>query len=72
MALLLDRIYRLPWPGLDDRRRVVGYAFGIAGVALMVWGSPRSTHPADNIWPHKAVTNLLRTIRFRHPISWAV
>ena len=38
-AVLLGRFYRLPWPGLDDRpARMVGYAFGVVGIALMIWG----------------------------------
>jgi protein-S-isoprenylcysteine O-methyltransferase Ste14 len=65
-ALLLNRIYRLPWPGLDDRpARVVGYAFGVAGVALMVWGLATLHSARTNIWPHKAADRLITHGPFR-------
>ena len=38
-AAVLDRVYPLPWPGLDDLpARIIGYGFGVAGLALMAWG----------------------------------
>ena len=65
-ALLVNRIYRLPWPGLDDRpARVVGYAFGVAGVALMVWGLATLHSARTNIWPHKAADRLITHGPFR-------
>ena len=64
-ALLLNRIYRLPWPGLDDRPGVVGYAFGVAGVALMVWGLATLHSARTNIWPHKAADRLITHGPFR-------
>jgi protein-S-isoprenylcysteine O-methyltransferase Ste14 len=39
-GLLLGRVYSLPWPGLDDAAAAaVGYGFGLAGTALLAWGS---------------------------------
>jgi protein-S-isoprenylcysteine O-methyltransferase Ste14 len=65
-ALLLHRLYPLAWPGLDDRpARVVGYGFGTAGVALMIWGLATLYAARTNIWPHKAADRLITHGPFR-------
>ncbi len=39
LAMLAARIYPLPWPGVDDTpARIIGYGFGVIGLALMGWG----------------------------------
>jgi len=39
-GLLLGWAAPLPWPGLDDTAAAaIGYGFGLAGSALLVWGS---------------------------------
>jgi protein-S-isoprenylcysteine O-methyltransferase Ste14 len=65
-ALALGRVYQLPWPGLDDRpARIVGYAIGIAGVALMLWGLTTLRRAGTNVWPHKAADRLVTEGPFR-------
>ena len=65
-AFLLARLYPLTWPGLDDRpARVVGYGFGIAGVALMIWGLATLYSARTNVWPHKAADHLITHGPFR-------
>ena len=65
-ALLLGRIFPLAWPGLDDAgARVVGYAFGLAGLALTAWGLVTLYHAKTNILPHKGADRLVTEGAFR-------
>jgi protein-S-isoprenylcysteine O-methyltransferase Ste14 len=65
-AVLLGRFYRLPWPGLDDRpARMVGYGFGVAGIALMIWGLATLYRARTNVWPHKGADRLITHGPFR-------
>jgi protein-S-isoprenylcysteine O-methyltransferase Ste14 len=65
-AVLLGRFYRLPWPGLDDRpARMVGYAFGVVGIALMIWGLATLYQAKTNVWPHKGADRLITHGPFR-------
>jgi protein-S-isoprenylcysteine O-methyltransferase Ste14 len=65
-ALLLTRIYPLAWPGLDDTpARVVGYAFGLAGLALTVWGFLTLYRAKTNILPHRGADHLVTEGAFR-------
>jgi protein-S-isoprenylcysteine O-methyltransferase Ste14 len=66
VALLLGRMHPLAWPGLDDTgARVVGYAFGLAGLALTVWGLLTLYRANTNILPHKAADRLITEGAFR-------
>ena len=52
--LLLGRMFPLPWPGLDDTAaRVVGYGFGLAGLALTCWGLLTLSRARTNILPRQ-------------------
>ena len=65
-ALLLARMFPLAWPGLDERRaRVVGYAFGLAGLALTCWGLVTLYRARTNILPHKGADRLVTEGAFR-------
>jgi protein-S-isoprenylcysteine O-methyltransferase Ste14 len=65
-ALLLARIFPLAWPGLDDMgARVLGYAFGLAGLALTSWGLVTLYRARTNILPHKAADRLVVEGAFR-------
>ena len=65
-GIALRRLYPLAWPGLNDRgARMVGYAFGIAGLALMAWGLLTLYRARTNVWPHKAADRLITTGPFR-------
>src|SRR5262245_12858171 len=66
VGIALGRFYRLPWPGLNDRpARIVGYAFGVAGVALMIWGLATLVRAKTNVMPHKAADRLVMEGPFR-------
>jgi protein-S-isoprenylcysteine O-methyltransferase Ste14 len=62
----------LPWPGLDDLgARIVGLAFGAAGVALMAWGFLTLQRAGTTVMPHKGVERLVTDGAFsfrRNPI----
>jgi protein-S-isoprenylcysteine O-methyltransferase Ste14 len=65
-ALLLGRAFPLVWPGLDDAgARVVGYAFGLAGLALTAWGLVTLYRARTNILPHKGADRLVTEGAFR-------
>ena len=65
-ALLLGRAFPLAWPGLDDTgARVVGYAFGLAGLALTAWGLVTLYRARTNILPHKGADRLVTEGAFR-------
>ena len=62
----LGRIYHLPWPGLNDRpAKIVGYALGLAGLALMAWGLATLARARTNVMPHKAADKLVTDGPFR-------
>ena len=65
-ALLLARMFPLAWPGLDDTgAQVVGYAFGLAGLALTCWGLVTLYRARTNILPHKGADRLVTEGAFR-------
>jgi protein-S-isoprenylcysteine O-methyltransferase Ste14 len=65
-GVLLGRIYPLPWPGLDDLpARVVGYALGVAGLALMCWGLLSLRQARTTVLPHKRADRLVTHGAFR-------
>jgi protein-S-isoprenylcysteine O-methyltransferase Ste14 len=65
-AILLGRSFPLAWPGLDDLGgRVVGYAFGLVGVALTVWGFLTLYRARTNVLPHKGADRLVTEGAFR-------
>ena len=65
-ALLLGRVVPLAWPGLDDApARVVGYAFGLAGLALTSWGLATLRRAKTNILPNRAADHLITHGAFR-------
>ena len=65
-ALFLARMFPFPWPGLDDTgARVVGYAFGLAGLALTGWGLVTLYRARTNILPHKGADRLVTEGAFR-------
>jgi protein-S-isoprenylcysteine O-methyltransferase Ste14 len=71
-GIVLRRVYPLAWPGLDDApARAVGYAFGLAGVALTAWGMLTLFRAKTNILPHKGADRLITEGAFafrRNPI----
>jgi protein-S-isoprenylcysteine O-methyltransferase Ste14 len=39
-AILLGRLYPLPWPGVNDLpAQIIGYGLGVVGVLLAAWGT---------------------------------
>lgn len=67
LALLARRIYRLPWPGLDDApARVIGYGFGVAGVALIAWGLLTLRRAGTTVMPNQRVDKLVTDGPFRY------
>jgi protein-S-isoprenylcysteine O-methyltransferase Ste14 len=64
-------LYPLRWPGLDDpAARLVGYALGAAGVALMVWALVTLYRAGTTMEPHKGADRLVTGGPFawrRHP-----
>jgi protein-S-isoprenylcysteine O-methyltransferase Ste14 len=71
-ALVMGRVFPLPWPGLDDLgARIVGLAFGAAGLALIAWGFLTLNRANTTIMPNKAVDRLVTQGAFafrRNPI----
>jgi protein-S-isoprenylcysteine O-methyltransferase Ste14 len=71
-AIVLDRFYPLPWPGLNDLpARIVGYGFGVAGLALMGWGFLTLQRAETTVLPHKRADRLVTEGAFafrRNPI----
>jgi protein-S-isoprenylcysteine O-methyltransferase Ste14 len=65
-AVLLGRLYPLPWPGLDDlAARVIGYGLGLAGLALMAWGFLTLRRADTTVLPHRRVERLVTDGAFR-------
>ncbi len=65
-AVVLRRLYRLGWPGLDDApARVIGYGLGILGLVLMAWGLATLVLSRTNVWPHRQADLLVTAGPFR-------
>jgi protein-S-isoprenylcysteine O-methyltransferase Ste14 len=65
-ALLLGRVYPLPWPGLDDMAaRIIGYGFGLAGAGLFAWGFITLLRAHTNVWPNRGADSLVTSGPFR-------
>jgi protein-S-isoprenylcysteine O-methyltransferase Ste14 len=65
-AILLGRLFPLSWPGVDDTAaQMLGYAFGLAGLALTVWGLITLYRANTNILPHKGAGRLVTQGAFR-------
>lgn len=71
-AWLLTDYVPLPWPGLDDAAaHVIGVAFGVLGLLLIVWGFGTLISYRTSYLPHRPSTKLVTTgpfVRFRNPI----
>lgn len=66
-AMLAQRIYPLPWPGIDDTpARVIGYGFGVAGLALIVWGIFALKQAGTTVLPDKGADKLVTDGPFRY------
>jgi protein-S-isoprenylcysteine O-methyltransferase Ste14 len=72
---LAGRLYPLRWPGLDDlAARLVGYALGAAGIALMVWALVTLHRAGTTFEPHRGADKLVTDGPFawrRNPIYLA-
>ena len=67
LAVFAQRIYPLPWPGLDDTpARVIGYGFGVAGLALIVWGIYTLKQAGTTVLPDKGADKLVTDGPFRY------
>ena len=59
-AILLERAYPLAWPGLDDlAASIIGYAFGAAGLGLIVWGLVTLLRARTTALPHRGAERLV-------------
>ncbi len=71
-AVIAGRLYPLPWPGVDDlAARLIGYGFGIAGVALVAWGLVTLARAGTTFMPHGRAGRLVTHGAFafrRNPI----
>ncbi len=72
LAAVLGRLFPLPWPGLDDLgARIVGLAFGGAGLALIAWGFVTLLRAGTTFMPNRRVDRLVTEGAFgfrRNPI----
>jgi protein-S-isoprenylcysteine O-methyltransferase Ste14 len=60
-------LYPIRWPGLDDpAARLVGYALGAAGIALMVWALVTLHRAGTTFEPHKGADRLVTD----GPFAW--
>jgi protein-S-isoprenylcysteine O-methyltransferase Ste14 len=67
LAMLSQRIYPLPWPGMDDApARMIGYGFGVAGLALIVWGIYTLKQAGTTVLPDKGADKLVTDGPFRY------
>ena len=65
-GFLLGRLWRLPWPGLDDwPARILGIGFGVAGLVLMAWAAITFRRHKTTIMPHRGSDALVTTGPFR-------
>ncbi len=71
-AWVLGRTVPLSWPGVDDTpASVVGYALGLAGLALIVWAARTLRRHSTTILPNKGADVLVTDGPFyyrRNPI----
>jgi protein-S-isoprenylcysteine O-methyltransferase Ste14 len=71
-AIVLGRLYPLPWPGLNDLlAQVIGYGLGVVGVLLMAWGVVTLYRADTTVLPHKRAGRLVTHGAFgfrRNPI----
>jgi len=71
-AVLLGRIYPLPWPGLNDLpAQLIGYGLGALGALLTGWGFITLNRADTTVLPHKPVKRLVTHGAFgfrRNPI----
>jgi len=71
-AVVLGRLYPLPWPGVNDlAAQIIGYGLGALGVALMAWGTVTLLRADTTVLPHKRAGRLVTHGAFgfrRNPI----
>jgi protein-S-isoprenylcysteine O-methyltransferase Ste14 len=71
-AVLLGRLYPLPWPGLNDLpAQIIGYGLGALGVLLAGWGLITLKRADTTVLPHKPAKRLVTHGAFsfrRNPI----
>lgn len=71
-GVLLDRVYPLAWPGVQDMAaRVIGYGLGAAGIALMAWGFLTLYRAGTTVMPNQPAARLVTEGAFgfrRNPI----
>jgi protein-S-isoprenylcysteine O-methyltransferase Ste14 len=71
-AVVLERVWPLPWPGLDDwPARAVGLGLGAAGVVLLVYAIVTLRRHGTTVLPDVGATALVTSgpfRRFRNPI----
>jgi protein-S-isoprenylcysteine O-methyltransferase Ste14 len=72
IAWLLTVLAPVPWPGLNDTAgHVIGVAFGVLGLLLVVTGFWTLFSNHTTYLPHRPSTKLVTTgpfVRFRNPI----
>jgi protein-S-isoprenylcysteine O-methyltransferase Ste14 len=67
LALVAARILPLPWPGIDDTpARVIGYGFGIAGLALIAWALLTLRRAGTTYRPDQGADRLVTDGPFRY------
>ena len=65
--MLATRIYPLPWPGVDDMpARIIGYGFGIAGLALIAWALVTLHYAGTTFLPNAGADRLVTDGPFRY------
>lgn len=71
-AVLLGRFVPLDWPGIDDPpAHIIGYGFGLAGLALAAWAAFELWRAGTTLRPDVGASVLVTTgpfWRWRNPI----
>ena len=71
-AVLLGRLYPLPWTGMNDLpAQIIGYGLGAVGVLLVAWGALTLYRADTTVQPHKQASRLVTHGAFgfrRNPI----
>ena len=71
-AILLGRLYPLPWTGVNDLpAQIIGYGLGALGVGLVAWGALTLYRADTTVQPHKQAGRLVTHGAFgfrRNPI----
>jgi protein-S-isoprenylcysteine O-methyltransferase Ste14 len=71
-AIVLGRLYPLPWPGVGDLpAQIIGYGLGVLGVLLMAWGTVTLLRADTTVLPHRQAGRLVTHGAFgfrRNPI----